>query len=136
MKRRSNPTPNFLQLHFTFHWCFLLLHRPFCRRRSRAVLVQENVFDHLKVRQMILFINPGIHETLRWPDLQAGGRRDDGFNVHMARALYATIRAYQVDTSRLCSCHNFSFLSPSSRKGNATREEGASSCSGEHEPLH
>ncbi|KAF9453398.1 hypothetical protein P691DRAFT_755650 [Macrolepiota fuliginosa MF-IS2] len=49
VKMRSNPTPHFLQLHLTFHWSFILLHRPFYKRRTRAVVARENMIDHAKI---------------------------------------------------------------------------------------
>ncbi|XP_006455146.1 hypothetical protein AGABI2DRAFT_209475, partial [Agaricus bisporus var. bisporus H97] len=48
-RMRSNPTPHLVQLHLTFHWSFILLHRPFYRRRSKSVINQDSVIDHAKI---------------------------------------------------------------------------------------
>jgi hypothetical protein len=50
VKMRQNPTPHFLQLHLSFEWCFILLHRPFFRKRSSRSVIRDHPIDHAKVR--------------------------------------------------------------------------------------
>ncbi|KAJ7291292.1 hypothetical protein C8J57DRAFT_1113157 [Mycena rebaudengoi] len=46
---RAKSTPQRLMLHCLYHWCSILLHRPFFNRRSRRIQVADREIDHTKL---------------------------------------------------------------------------------------
>lgn len=46
---RAKSTPQRLMLHCMYWWCFIILHRPFCSRRSRPIYASDSTLDHVKL---------------------------------------------------------------------------------------
>lgn len=90
VKMRSNPTPHLLQLHLTFHWSFILLHRPFYKRRSKTVVARENVIDHAKV-SLFMVLTRIPTPTAPQIDLQTRFRRHYGTTERVASTLHPSI---------------------------------------------
>ncbi|KAJ7291319.1 hypothetical protein C8J57DRAFT_1491814 [Mycena rebaudengoi] len=53
LANRAKSTPQRLMLHCMYWWCFILLHRPFCNRRSRPIQTSDKEIDHVKVRNQV-----------------------------------------------------------------------------------
>ncbi|KAJ7288486.1 hypothetical protein C8J57DRAFT_1280412 [Mycena rebaudengoi] len=49
LANRAKSTPQKLTLHCLYHWCCILLHRPFFNRRARRILVSDREIDHTKL---------------------------------------------------------------------------------------
>ncbi|KAJ3560388.1 hypothetical protein NP233_g10873 [Leucocoprinus birnbaumii] len=74
-KMRQDPNPTLLQLHLTFEWSFILLHRPFFKRRSTRTVIRENTIEHAKICQraadntMLLLEAWKKHYTFRYASI-------------------------------------------------------------------
>jgi hypothetical protein len=49
VKSRPTASPHKLMLHLAYWWLFILLHRPFFRRKSRPIASTDPEIDHVKV---------------------------------------------------------------------------------------